>query len=107
MTTTDREAFEAECPQKIYLLDMGEDMPVWCEDSSPDNDDRFSVEYVRAESAREIERLQRVVDAKAALLKEASIQISNFGCDGSHIKSGCHACVFQHQLAAAEKESAK
>jgi hypothetical protein len=74
MTDKDREAFEQQCPEKIYLLDMGEDMPVWCDDASPDYDDRFSVEYIRADVARaesakeiaekdaEIERLKRVTE---------------------------------------------
>ena len=72
MTNKDREAFEQQCPEKIYLLDMGEDMPVWCDDASPDYDDRFSVEYIRAdvalaESAKEIAEkdaeIKRIADA--------------------------------------------
>jgi hypothetical protein len=76
------QAFEQQCPDKIYLLDMGEDMPVWCDDASPDYDDRFSVEYIRADVARaesakelaekdaEIERLKRVNGSfRYALLK--------------------------------------
>lgn len=61
----------------------------------------------RAESALEIEGMKQTLSQQAELLKEASIQITNFGCDGSHFKNGCDACVFQHQLAVAEKESAK
>lgn len=33
------------------------------------------------------------------LVKEASIQIKNFGCDGSHASHGCDACLFQRTLA--------
>ena len=74
MTDKDMQAFEQQCPEKIYLLDMGEDMPVWCDDASPDYDDRFSVEYIRAdvasaESAKEIKQLEADIGGLKDLLK--------------------------------------
>lgn len=41
------------------------------------------------------------------LAKEASIQIKNFGCDGSHASHGCDACLFQGILAKFTKGETK
>ena len=36
-------------PETIYLLDMGDEL-TWCDDPTPDFDDRNPVEYIRADT---------------------------------------------------------
>jgi hypothetical protein len=95
MTKDTREAFE-----KWYSKEFSH---VWHSQIGAEDTNHYEAQFdcwqaATSAAEAEIESLRADLAVAVEALEESKIQINNFGCDGSHIKMGCDACVFQMQL---------